>query len=40
MKHIQTGITIAADSRTVWEVLTNLKDYPNWNPLNQSLVPS
>jgi len=38
MKHIQTDITIAADSKTVWEVLTNFENYPNWNPFIKSIT--
>ncbi len=33
MSHkIQTTITIKATSEQVWKVLTNFKDYPDWNP--------
>lgn len=37
MKHIQTDITIATDSKTAWKVLTNFQDYPNWNPFIKSI---
>lgn len=35
--HISTSIIIEAPVAKVWEVFTNFKDYPNWNPFIKSL---
>ncbi len=32
MKEIRTSIDIAATAERVWQVLTQLQDYPRWNP--------
>ena len=32
MRHLETSITIDAPVQTVWNVLTDLNQYPNWNP--------
>ncbi len=32
MKEIRTEITINAAPDKVWRVLSNFRDYPNWNP--------
>lgn len=31
-KEITTQITIDESPNEVWKVLTNFKEYPNWNP--------
>jgi len=38
MKHtIQTDIIIIATEKEVWEVLTDFKSYPDWNPFMKSI---
>ena len=38
MKHqISTSVIIKADSSTVWEVLTQFENYPQWNPFIKSI---
>lgn len=38
MKHqIHTEITINADVKTVWAILTDFENYPNWNPFIKSI---
>lgn len=32
MKRIETEIQIAASPETVWKILTDLEQYPEWNP--------
>lgn len=36
-KEIKTEILINASPEIVWAVLTNLDDYPNWNPFIKSI---
>lgn len=31
-QEVSTEIIIKSDPQTVWNVLTDFKDYPNWNP--------
>ena len=37
MKEITTEIIINAPPRTVWTILTNFSEYPEWNPFITSL---
>ena len=37
-KEIKTEILIHASCQKVWSVLTNINDYPNWNPFITSIV--
>ncbi|HOZ50700.1 MAG TPA: SRPBCC domain-containing protein [Chitinophagaceae bacterium] len=37
-KEIKTEILIHASCQKVWSVLTNINDYPNWNPFITSFV--
>jgi|SRR5690606_23010312 len=37
MRKIQTEIIIDADSKTVWDVLMNFENHPNWNPFIKSI---
>ena len=32
MKEIRTGVEITAAPETVWEILTDFRSYPTWNP--------
>lgn len=34
---IKTAITINATPKKVWEIFTNFREYPNWNPFIKSL---
>ncbi|MGB6037299.1 MAG: SRPBCC domain-containing protein [Cryomorphaceae bacterium] len=36
-KHITTSIQINSDLETVWQVLTDFKSYPEWNPFIKSI---
>jgi hypothetical protein len=36
-RHINTEITIDATPEEVWEALTDLDSYPNWNPYHVSV---
>lgn len=36
-KEIKTEILINSDSKRVWQVLTDFKSYPNWNPFIKSI---
>lgn len=36
-KTIQTEITIHAPKATIWNILMNFKEYPQWNPFIQSI---
>ena len=36
-KEIKTEILINSDSERVWQVLTDFKGYPNWNPFIKSI---
>ncbi len=36
-KHITTSIRINSDLETVWQVLTDFKKYPEWNPFIKSI---
>ena len=36
MKEIKTEITIHANARKIWEILTSFNDYPQWNPFIKS----
>ena len=36
-KEIKTEILIHATPEKVWSILTNLNDYPNWNPFIKSI---
>ncbi len=38
MKHIETEIIINSDISTVWNVLLNFENYPNWNPFIKSIT--
>lgn len=35
MKELRSEITIDAPAHRVWEVLTNLGSFPDWNPFMQ-----
>ncbi|MEM1219606.1 MAG: SRPBCC domain-containing protein [Bacteroidota bacterium] len=35
MRHLETEITIDAPIQPVWKVLTDLEQYPKWNPFIQ-----
>ena len=35
--HIYTQVNIEADSTIVWDILTTIEAYPNWNPFITSL---
>jgi hypothetical protein len=37
MQTIKTSITIKASKETVWNILSNFQDYPNWNPFILSI---
>ena len=37
MKKIKTEIIIDTDVSTVWKVLTDFENYPNWNPFVRSI---
>jgi len=37
MRQIKTEISIAANPKTVWEVLMDFENYPNWNPFITSI---
>jgi hypothetical protein len=37
MQTIKTSITIQASKETVWNILSNFRDYPNWNPFIRSI---
>ncbi|MBE0662486.1 MAG: SRPBCC domain-containing protein [Bacteroidales bacterium] len=37
MKKIETQIIIESDSKTVWNVLTDFENHPNWNPFIKSI---
>lgn len=37
-KEIRTKILIAASPEKVWSILTDFKNYPNWNPFIKSLT--
>jgi hypothetical protein len=37
-KEIKTEIVIHATPETIWAVLTDLKNYPNWNPFIKSIT--
>ena len=37
-KEIKTEILIHASCQKVWSELTNITDYPNWNPFITSIV--
>ena len=39
-KEIRTAIEIQAKKDKVWEVLTNFKEYPKWNPFIQTIEGS
>ena len=36
-KEIKTEILINSDPKRVWQVLTDFKSYPNWNPFIKSI---
>jgi hypothetical protein len=36
-KEIRTQIVIHATPEKVWQILTNFKDYPNWNPFIKAI---
>jgi hypothetical protein len=36
-REIKTEILIHASTQSVWSILTNFDDYPNWNPFIKSL---
>lgn len=36
-KHIETSIEINAPAKTVWEILTDFEQYPQWNPFIKSI---
>jgi hypothetical protein len=36
-KEIKTEILIKSDPKRVWQVLTDFKSYPNWNPFIKSI---
>ncbi|MDG2449866.1 MAG: SRPBCC domain-containing protein [Saprospiraceae bacterium] len=38
MKKIKTEIVIDKDISSVWNVLTDFEDYPNWNPFVRSVI--
>ncbi|WP_027418428.1 SRPBCC domain-containing protein [Crocinitomix catalasitica] len=37
-KEIKTEIIIEASTEKVWKILTDFKNYPNWNPFIKSIV--
>jgi len=37
MREIKTEITISASTKTVWSVLMDFDNYPNWNPFMKSI---
>ncbi|WP_242494558.1 SRPBCC domain-containing protein [Brumimicrobium glaciale] len=37
-KEIKTEIVINSSKERIWEVLTNFKEYPVWNPFIQSIT--
>lgn len=37
-KEIKTQIVIKAKPERVWNILTDFKEYPNWNPFIKSIV--
>lgn len=40
MKEIKTEITINASKEKVWKTLTDVENYPKWNPFIKSLIGS
>lgn len=38
MRAAQTTIVIQAPLQQVWEVMTNVQDYPNWNPFIKKVI--
>ncbi|HZS11831.1 MAG TPA: SRPBCC domain-containing protein [Nitrospirales bacterium] len=38
MKEVQADIEIAAPATVVWEILTDFRRYPEWNPFIRSIV--
>lgn len=38
MKKIETEITIESNISTVWNVLTDFENHPNWNPFIKSIT--
>ena len=38
MKELYTEITITASINKVWKILTDFKEYPNWNPFIKEIT--
>ena len=38
MKELYTEITINASINKVWKILTDFKEYPNWNPFIKEIT--